>query len=330
VANTSNPANRLESFLAGSAARGSALLGFGVFGGVVFPPLAHAMHWFITPNVIGLMTLVLLRVDIPAALVHLRRPGRLGVIVAFQMLACPVIAWAVVMPLGLDPGISAGVVIFATGCAATSGMAFARLVGLDPELTLLATLAGLLVVPLSAPPLANLLIGVDLAISVPSFMTRLALVVGLPLGLSVVMRRAIGAARLAPHGPAIDGAVVWLVVLYGFGVMDGLTERLVADPAWVLHATAAAFAADFGLNVATTLGLAWMGWRAAAAAGLMSGNRNMALYLAVLPGAADPRLALFFALCQFPLFLSPFLLRPVYRLADRIGAPDADATSVGT
>ena len=42
----------------------------------------------------------------------------------------------------------------------------------------------------------------------------------------------------------------------------------------------------------------------------MSGNRNMALYLAVLPAAADPRIALFFALCQFPLFLSPFLLRP--------------------
>ena len=45
---------------------------------------------------------------------------------------------------------------------------------------------------------------------------------------------------------------------------------------------------------------------------------NMALYLAVLPAAADVRLALFFALCQFPLFLSPFLLRPVYALARRL------------
>jgi predicted Na+-dependent transporter len=325
VANRSNPhgnplAGLASRFLAGSAARGSALLGFGVFGGVLIPPLAHAMNWFITPNVIGLMTLVLLRVDIPAALAHLRRPGRLAVIVAFQMVACPLIAWAAVTPLRLDPGISAGVVIFATGCAATSGMAFARLVGLDPELTLLATLAGLLVVPLSAPPLAAALIGVDLAISVPGFMARLALVVGLPLALSVVARQAIGAARLAPHGPAIDGAVVWLVVLYGFGVMDGLAERIAVDPAWVAQATAAAFAADFGLNAATTLALGRMGWRNAAAAGLMSGNRNMALYLAVLPGAADPRLALFFALCQFPLFLSPFLLRPVYRLAGRLAA----------
>ena len=50
-----------------------------------------------------------------------------------------------------------------------------------------------------------------------------------------------------------------------------------------------------------------------ATAGLMSGNRNMALYLAILPAAADPRIGLFFGLCQFPLFLSPFLLRPLYQ-----------------
>jgi len=64
--------------------------------------------------------------------------------------------------------------------------------------------------------------------------------------------------------------------------------------------------------------LAPFGWRVAASAGMLSGNRNMALYLAVLPAAADARLALFFALCQFPLFLSPFLLRPVYALARRL------------
>ena len=46
---------------------------------------------------------------------------------------------------------------------------------------------------------------------------------------------------------------------------------------------------------------------------MMSGNRNMSIFLAVLPATADPRITLFFGLCQFPLFLSPFLLRPLYR-----------------
>jgi bile acid:Na+ symporter, BASS family len=93
------------------------------------------------------------------------------------------------------------------------------------------------------------------------------------------------------------------------------------DPWWVAQAAAAAFIVNFALNLATTLAFAVLiplgGWRLAATAGLMGGNRNMALYLAILPAAADPRVGLFFALCQFPLFLSPFLLRPVYAAARR-------------
>jgi BASS family bile acid:Na+ symporter len=309
----SNPARLLLRGLALSARHGSLLLAVGIFGGVLIPPLAHAFRPVVTPEVIALMTLVLLRVDIPATFAHLRRPGRVAAVVAFLMLACPVIARLAVAPLGLDPGIAAAVVIFATGCAATSSPAFARLVGLDPELTLLVTLATTLLVPLTAPPVAYALTGVDLALGLGAFMLRLGLVVGLPLAFSLVLRRGLGEARLAPHGGAIDGAVVWLVVLYGFGVMDGLTARMLADPAWVAQATLAAFVADFGLNLVTTAAFAWLGARPAASAGLMSGNRNMALYLAILPGAGAPRVGLFFALCQFPLFLSPFLLRPLYR-----------------
>ena len=111
----------------------------------------------------------------------------------------------------------------------------------------------------------------------------------------------------------MDGLLVWLVVFYGFAVMDGLGARVAADPAWVVQAVIAAFVVDYGLNLVTAGAFAGFGARVAATAGLMSGNRNMALYLAVLPAAADPRIALFFGLCQFPLFLSPFLLRPFYR-----------------
>ncbi len=298
--------------LAASARHGGVLLGCAVFGGVLIPPLADLLHPFVTPSVIGMMTLVLLRVDIQAALAHLR--PRLAVIIAAHALAAPLLAWTIIAPLGLEPGIAAGIIIAATGCAATTGPAFARLLGLDAELALLVVLATTLLLPLTAPPMIFALIGLDLALSLPAFASRLALIVGLPFLLALAIRRWAGPARLTPLGPAIDGAVVWLVMLFGFGVMKGLTTRLLDDPAWVLKATLAAFAVNFGLNLATTLALAApLGWRLAATAGLLGGNRNMALYLAILPAAADPRLALFFAPCQFPLFLSPFLLRAFIR-----------------
>ncbi len=297
-----------------AARHGTTLLALGIFGGLLIPPLAHVFHWFITPNVIILMTLVLLRVDAAAALRRLRQPVLLAGITAVQLLATPLVAASLVALLPLDAGIKAGVVVFSTGCGATSGAAFARLVGLDPELTLLGTLTTTLLLPLSAPPLALSLGGVGLHLGLYGFALRLAMVVLLPLVLSVLLRRLLGPDRLAPLGQAVDGGVVWVLVFYGFAVMDGLTARLLADPLWVAEAALAAFAAAFGLNLLTTLLFLPAGLREAASAGLMSGNRNMALYLAVLPATADPRLALFFALCQFPLFLSPFLLRPVYRL----------------
>jgi BASS family bile acid:Na+ symporter len=46
---------------------------------------------------------------------------------------------------------------------------------------------------------------------------------------------------------------------------------------------------------------------------MLAGNRNQALFLAVLPAEADPGVLIFFALSQVPMFLSPFLLRPIYR-----------------
>ena len=323
-------ANQLLRALAWSARRGSVLLAIGIFGGVASPGLASACKGFVTAIVLAMMTLVLLRVDLPRTVAHLRRPLRVLGIVAFQMLACPVIAWAVVSRLPLDAGIAAGVVIFATGCAATSSAAFARMLGLDADLSFVATLAMLAVVPFTAPTVALWLLGIDLSLSTGKFMALLLVVVGAPMLLSMILRHALGRPTLDRWQDAVDGALVWLVVLYGFAVMDGLAARAAADPGWVMQAIVAAFAADYGLNLVTAAALARWGGRAAATAGLMSGNRNMALYLAVLPATTDPRITLFFGLCQFPLFLSPFLLRPLYqRLLPRLSAParPADARS---
>ncbi|MBV1797100.1 hypothetical protein KSF81_08535 [Siccirubricoccus sp. G192] len=312
------PLRFLLGFLEWSAWRGGALLAAGIFVGVAVPPLAAATRDVVTPVVAGLMTLVLLRVDPAQVLGYLRRPLLVLMLLAWLLLACPLIAFVLVRAVGLDGPLGAALVIMATGCAATSSPAFARLVGLDGEIALVASVLSTLLIPFTAPPLALGLLGIDLAISVGGLMARLGLVVGLPLLLSIALRRLLGPELLARIGRAVDGAVVLLVVLYGFGVMDGMQARLLAEPAWVAGGIALAFAGNFGLNILTTLAFAPAGKRVALSAGLLSGNRNMALYLAVLPETTDASILLFFALCQFPLFLSPFLLRPVY---DRLRRP---------
>lgn len=302
----------MRRFLEWSAHRGAALLAVGIFVGLFIPPLAAAMRDVVTPVVFLLMTLVLLRVDPAQVLAYLRRPILVGLLLAWLLVLCPVLAWAACAALGFTGPLAAALVIMATGCAATSSPAFARLVGLDGEIALVAAVLSTLLVPFTAPPLALGLMGIDLAISLPGLMLRLALLVGLPLVLSILIRRVVAPATLAHWGRAVDGAVVLLVVLYGFGVMDGILATMLREPAFVLGGIALAFAGAFALNIATALAFAPFGPRVALSAGLLSGNRNMALYLAVLPAATDARILMFFALCQFPLFLSPFLLRPVY------------------
>jgi BASS family bile acid:Na+ symporter len=296
-----------------SARNGGALLAVGIFAGLLLPPVDALLRDVVTPVVAALMTLVLLRVDPAQVLAYLRRPVLVAALLGWLLLACPLLAFVVVRITGLDGSLGAALVIMATGCAATSSPAFARMVGLDGEVSLVVAVFSTLLVPFTAPPLALGLLGIDLSISLPALMGRLMLVVGLPLLLSVLIRRMIAPAVLERWGRAVDGTVVLLVVLYGFGIMDGVLARLIAAPAFVLGGLALAFAGSFMLNAATALAFRPAGRRVALSAGLLSGNRNMALYFAVLPATTDPRILLFFALCQFPLFLSPFLLRPIYR-----------------
>lgn len=276
------------------------------------PPLAALFRDFVTPTVAGLMTLVLLRVDLAQVLGYLRRPALVGALTAWLLLVMPVIAYGIATACGMDGPLGAALVISATGCAATSSPAFARLVGLDGEISLVVALVTTLLVPFTAPPITLGLMGIELPISLAGLMARLGLVVGLPLLISIAIRRMVAEPTLRRFGPAVDGAVVWLVVLYGFGVMDGMLARLLAEPAWVMGGLALAFAGNLGMNLLTAIAFLPAGRRLALAGGLLAGNRNMALYLAVLPTATDERILLFFALAQFPLFLSPFLLRPVY------------------
>ena len=303
----------IASLLTASSQFGKVLLALAIVCGVLVPPAAHAMRGLVPIAVVGLSTLVLLRVDVPATLAHLRRPGRLVVILAVQMLVCPVVAWAVVRALPLAPGLGDAVMLFATGAAIVSAPAYARLLGLDAELALLGALVGTLLVPVIAPPIAWALTGVDLGISMQAFAARLGTVVGLPLLLSVIARRMVGVARLDRLGTVLDGLTVWLLVAFGFGVMDGVGARLRAEPAWVLQATLAACVACAGLNLATAAALLPFGARVAATAGMLSGFRSMALFLAVLPTAADAHVALFFGLYQIPLYIGPLVMAPAYR-----------------
>lgn len=276
-------------------------------------PLAAAMREVVTPAVALLMTLVLLRIDPAQILAWMRRPGMVLFLSAWVLFVCPLLAFAATRAVGLDGPLGAGVVLVAASCAVTSAPAFARLVGLDAEISLIVAVATTALLPFTAPPLALGLLGLDLALSVGGLMLRLGLIIGLPALLALLLRHWAGAARLERVARPLDGSAVLVLVVFAFGVMDGVQARLLADPLWVAGGVLAAFAGNMGLNALTALAL-WpvLDRRTALTAGMLAGNRNQAVFLAVLPAAADHNLLLFFALGQIPMFVGPFVLKPIY------------------
>lgn len=303
----------IRRFLEFGLHHGGSLLAASLAVGIAVPSLAAAVRPAITFVVVMLMGMVLLRTDFRTILALLRSPRLMAWLGVWLLVASPLLTFALTRLFGIDGSDQAGLVVLATGCAATSAPAFARLVGLDPQLSIVASVGSTLLIPFTAPPLALGLLGIDLALSLPALMTRLSLVVLLPLLASLAIRHFAAPARLSRWGPSIDGGAVWCVVLYGLAVMDGVQTAALAHPAAFARSLALAFAGGYGLNLATALAFLPFGRTVALTTGLLSGNRNMSLYLAVLPTTTDANILLFLALCQFPLLLSPFLLRPVYR-----------------
>lgn len=280
--------------------------------GLLVPPLAATIRPVLPATVLALAFLILVRTDLAAAAGELRRPAGLLAVIAAALLLSPPAALGAAWLLGLGPGLTAAWVVSASAPPFTSAPAFARIMGLDASFALSGAVGGMLLTPFSAPALALSLAGLDLALTWPALMLRLGVFVGLPMLAAIGVRRAVPA-WLAAQGRSIDGLTVLVLCIFATAVMDGVGLLAWQAPARAGGMLLAAFALNLGLFAAGLLAFAALGGRRAATAGLLLGNRQMALMLAVLPADAPQDVTLFLAIAQLPLYLSPAVLRPLLR-----------------
>jgi len=145
-------------------------------------------------------------------------------------------------------------------------------------------------------------------ITILSFLGRHA-----PAFLAASIFAALALPDLAHVMAPLLGPSVWGLLVIAIAIMDGITAVLLARPSHVLLAVALGFIANVGLQLATAV-LFWKRGRPEALTlGFVSGNRNAGIILAVLPASVDPDIRLYFAMAQFPIYVLPALLRPLYR-----------------
>ncbi|HZB92430.1 MAG TPA: hypothetical protein VE397_13370 [Stellaceae bacterium] len=296
---------------------GTWFLAGGLFIGLLLPPLAALLRPALSPFIFLLTVASFLSIDVGALAVHVRRPALLALVLAWLLLAVPVVTALLCRLVGLPAALAQGLVLWAASPPLISVAAIALLLGLDGALALLLMVVGTFLMPFTLPPLVLGLIGLKLGIGILPLMRNLVLFIGGAAVVTAVLRRLIGVARLRRHALELSGLNVLILLLFAIGIMDGVQRLLIARPQEVLLYAATALGASLALQGLSFLAFCFLPRIDALTIGLVGGNNNMAVVWANLGAAATPALTLFFATVQLPIYVLPAVLKPVYR---RFGA----------
>jgi len=298
--------------------RATTILPLALGVGLIFQDIAAAARPLLWPLAVALLMLALARMDWARVVELLRRPGLAIFLSLANLIVVPLIVFPLWQTLGLWPGLVTALCLSAMAPGIISAATTAGFLRLDAPLALLLTLFSNFLVPFTLPPLALWLLGFDLHISAVDLSLRLASIVLLATIGAWAIRRAL-ADRLVENIPTLDGLSVIVLMIFAIPLMDGVVARAIAEPGKLAGFIAGAFAGMVLCNLIVTAGcLPFLPRREALTAGYCSGGRHNALLMAVLPASADPDIFLFIAAVQFPLYLMPTLLEPVYRRLSRM------------
>jgi hypothetical protein len=311
--------------LAWLGAQGTRAIAALVFIGVALPPVGELLKPFVTEAIFLLLCISFMRVDIGALRQHLRRPGIVFAATAWTTLGVPLISGISCLAAGLDarsPDLYLALMLQAVASPMMAAPALAAVMGLDSTLVLITLVTSTALVPISAPLFAYAFFGAALTLSPLGLGLKLLVILAGSLCVAGAIRWSAGVAAIVRHKAEIDGLNILILFVFVAAVMGNVVGGFWADPVKTIGLTMLAFVVFFALVGVTALIFRGIGRERALALGLMVSQRNMGLMVAATDGILPGTTWLYFALSQFPIYLSPQLLKPVVgRLRARDVAP---------
>ncbi|MGO4712420.1 Na+-dependent transporter [Bradyrhizobium sp. 2TAF24] len=282
--------------------------------GVVCPPLGTMMKPYVSEAIFILLCISFMRVDGAALRGYLRRPGLIAAATAWNAIGVPLLVGLAFVLTGLNlraPELFLGLMLQMVASPMMAAPALATLMGLDATLVLVTLVTCTALLPLTAPAFAMVFLGDALKLSPLLLGAKLAALLGGSLLAAAVLRRVVGAAAIQRHRQPIDGVNIVALLVVVAGMMETVAAEWLAAPGRMLLLTALAFAVFLVLLAATVAVFRRTSRDVALALGVMACQRNMGLMLAAAGGVLPGATWLYFALSQFPIYLSPLLLRPL-------------------
>jgi hypothetical protein len=306
------PAQAL-TWLGGQGTRAIAAL---VFIGIAIPPLGELLKPFVTEAVFLLLYTSFLRVDLRTLRDYLRRPGLVLAATVWTTVAVPLITGGICFLTGVEersPDLYLALMLQAVTSPMMASPALAAVMELDSTLVLVTLVISTAAVPITASVFAYAFFGSALTISPFGLGLKLIVILAGSMIVAGVLRRWAGTSAIQRHVRAIDGLTILFLFVFVVAVMGNVVGGILANPIITLALTLIAFAVFFVLLGATMLVFRKAGYARAVSLGLMVSQRNMGLMLAATDGVLPGTTWLYFALSQFPIYLSPQLLGPMVR-----------------
>jgi BASS family bile acid:Na+ symporter len=220
------------------------------------------------------------------------------------------------LPRDLDtraPDLYLALMLQAVASPMMASPALAAVMGLDSTLVLVTLVTGTALIPITAPLFAYAFFGTALTLSPLGLGLKLVAILAGSLLVASAIRWTAGMAAIRRHVLPIDGLNVLFLLVFVAAVLGNVVGGFLADPVATIELTGLAFAVFFTLLGVTALIFRKAGDGRAMALGLMVSQRNMGLMLAATDGVLPGTTWLYFALSQFPIYLSPQLLKPIVR-----------------
>lgn len=293
----------------------SAALAASIIMGILMPALGGLLKPLVTEAVFGLLVVAFLRTDYCEYAAYLKRPVLVIVATAWTTLAIPVIMLYLCSAAGLresHPDLFLGLALQALASPMTAAPAIAMIMGLNGTLLLMILVTSTVVVPVTAPLIISLF-DLDLSLSPMAFGFKLFLLLTGAAVLGAVLRNILGKSVISAHRDQLDGVNILLLFVFVCAVMSSLGQQILTHPVRVLSLTLLAFFIFFALVSVTYFIFRFTGSAQAFALGMLVSQRNMGLMLAATAGMVPEITWLYFAVSQFPLYLSPLMLTPLVR-----------------
>ncbi len=299
------------------ARHGRFVLVAGLVAGLTLPEVARVLRPWLSELVLLMLFLTAFRVGLPKAVEGLNQlRATLGMVLVYQ-LALPLLCIALFAVFGLAQSpVAIALTLMLSAPSVTGSPNMSVMLGHAPEPAFRLLILGTVMLPLTiipifwlSPTLGSLSEAVFAAL-------RLGLSISVVIGAAFALRAVVRPHMKEAEIQAFDGLTSLALVVIVVGLMSAVAPALWAAPwrlaGWML----VVFVANLGLQVVAYLGLRRFGaGDSAAPMALVAGNRNVALFLVASSATQSDAFLMFLGCYQFPMYLTPVVMRRLYRPA---------------